>query len=116
MSAFGDGNEYILVNAAGRSVVDLSGGSPNNHTAVTGWRQHVNPAGEGNQIWKVKFTEKDQNNYQWCTLTNRASGTSLDLPSGKPDDGTQIEGYTKNDSPNQQWLFWPVDNTIPVYV
>ena len=116
MSALGDGNSYILINARSRTALDLAGGNGDNGTPVVGWSQHMDPTGL-NQVWKVKFTEKDENNYQWCKLVNQQSGTILDLKDGKDEDRNPVQGWHDSSSLNSQWLVWPVPNRkIPVHM
>ena len=116
MSALKDGDSYILINARSRTVLDLSGGKPDNGVPVVGWSQHMNPGGL-NQVWKVKFTEKDDHNWQWCKLINQQSGTILDLSDGKPENGTKVQGWKDSNSPNSQWLIWPVPGRkLPVHM
>ena len=116
MSAYANGNSYVILNARSRTAVDLDSGNPAKGTKVTGWEFFPRP-GAKNQVWTVHFTQKDENNYQWCQLVNAATGTLLDLRGGKADNGTPVQGWAKNDSANSQWTFWPVlGANLPVYV
>ncbi|KAL9085040.1 MAG: hypothetical protein Q9165_007781 [Trypethelium subeluteriae] len=116
MSFVKDGDSFLFVNARSRTAMDLAGGKSDNGTPVIGFDLKVNPV-DDNQVWKVKFTEKDDNNYQWCKLKNRASGTILDLRNGKAVDRTPVQGWADQDSHNSQWHFKLVPNRkTPVYV
>ncbi|KAI9668022.1 MAG: hypothetical protein M1821_000842 [Bathelium mastoideum] len=116
MSSIKDGDSYILMNAQSRTVMDLKESKFVSGTRVIGFPLKMN-TGELNQVWKVKFTEKDANNYQWCKLINQATGTILDLKDGKAVDRTPVQGWVDQDSHNSQWLVWPVpDRKIPVHV
>ena len=116
MSAVRDGDSYIFISVSGRTAMDLSGGNAGNGIPVVGWSQHMNPGGL-NQVWTVKFTDKDENNYQWCKLVNQQTGTILDLSGGKAENGTQIQGWANQSSPNSQWLIYPVPGRkIPVHM
>ena len=116
MSALQDNAEYMILNANGRSLVDLYQGNKANNTKVVGWSPHLQ-SNFDNQIWKVKFTEKDGSGNQWCTLTNRQSGTALDLENGTAANGTQVQGYQPTGSNIQQWMIWLVRNrSSPLYV
>ncbi|KAI9694133.1 MAG: hypothetical protein M1822_003404 [Bathelium mastoideum] len=117
MSAIKDGDSFLFVNAKSRTVLDLQFGKRDNGARVSGHPLKMDTGDLLNQVWKVKFTEKDANNYQWCKLINQATNTILDLKDGKAVDGTPVQCWADQDSHNSQWLVAPVENRkIPVYV
>ncbi|KIO17418.1 carbohydrate-binding module family 13 protein [Tulasnella calospora MUT 4182] len=93
---------YILTNQKSRSTLDLCGGDPAPGTHVLGYEQHLY-CDNANQLWVIK---QDGLNDTY-TLRNFLTGTYLDLLGGKPENASQVVGWSRqlngDSRANQEW-------------
>ena len=110
MSAVQDGKQYMIINIASLTAVDLDGGSSKPLTLIygSGLKVKYDPANVYNQLWYAHYHFTDSNG-DWYSFTNSKAGTAIDS-GGLPNEGKQIFGYTDQGAgnTNQQWLLRPI--------
>ena len=110
MSAVQDGKQYMIVNIASLTAVDLLGGSPKNGTPLNGYGLKVkyDPPNVYNQLWYAHHQFTDGNG-DWYSFTNSKAGTAID-GGGLGNEGKPIICYTDQGAGNmnQQWLLKPI--------
>lgn len=93
-----DGLYEIATYSNSHKVIDVTGGSRNNGTAIQTYRSN----GSGAQIWRVKHLGDGI-----YTLQNLRSDKYLDVPSAKAVKGAKIQQYSGNSTRAQQWEIVP---------
>ena len=110
MSAVQDGKQYMILNIASLTAVDLYEGSSKNETFLNGFRLKVkyDPPNVYNQLWYAHHQFTDSNG-DWYSFTNSKAGTAIDS-GGVQNEGKQIFCYTDQGAgnTNQQWLLRPI--------
>ena len=101
------GEQYVFINAASNTAIDLANGSSTPDTRVQGWNPAWNVRDIRNQIWIIE-PQSDS----WYKIRNRASWTCMDLENGSNDPGTHIRGMPDRDYSAQQWSFRKVGSRI----
>ena len=90
-----DGTYYISSSLNNSYVLDVSGGSINNHANVQLYQNH----GTSAQGWKVVHDLKG-----YVTFINVGSGKALDVSSGISSNNRNIQQYSINNSYGQKWI------------
>lgn len=101
---------YMLLNAASRTVLDLTGGNRTSGTPVIAWDAHVEdgPYVLKNQQWKAtQLADIAPDGNPYFSLSNLAGGTYLTLDTAT--DGLQVVSRDNSaSSDGQKWHFTQV--------
>jgi hypothetical protein len=90
---------YVIRSKATDTVVDLSAGNSGNEAVIWGWFAVPMEHHYFNQNWWIEKVGVG-NRY---TIRNVRTNTYMEVAGGRPENGTRVQGYQKNDTVSQEW-------------
>jgi hypothetical protein len=90
---------YVIRNKAAETVFDLGGGNSSNEAVIIGWYTVPTEPPNFNQHWWIEGAGM-ANRY---TIRNVRTNSYAEVAGGRPENGTKIQGYQRNDIAAQEW-------------
>ena len=99
-----DNGQYVIMNIASGTVIDLNGGEAFNGNICQGWQpDFIN--GNPNQVWQLKLAFKDSST-TWYRMVNPRTGLCIELHASDTSNGVQVEVFAVADGKDTQlWRF-----------